>query len=261
MRADILDDDGHGPTVVYLPGIGGTGALMTPCAARLRARFRVIRLHYRPGGADSYAHLTDTALDALAAVEAGPSLLLAESFGGAIALRAALAAPQRVVALALVNSFVRYPRRGQLALTRAASALCPPGALRWLRMRVGARRALGAQERPELTATMAQRPPRFDAAYRARLRLVAELDLRRHLDGVRQPVALFAADRDRVVPSLACAREMLGLLPDADLRVLTGCSHLVLPLAELAWPEWLAALWQRVAASAHRTGGPSAPPG
>ena len=43
--------------------------------------------------------------------EAGPAVVLAESFGGAIALMLALQRPELVRRLVLVNTFAYYPRR------------------------------------------------------------------------------------------------------------------------------------------------------
>ncbi len=255
MRADVLDERGSGPALVYLPGIGGQGWMMEPLAERLRHRFRVLRIHYAAGGEDSYGALARSVGDALDGAQVEDALLLAESFGGGLALRLALdeqagRMPRRVAGLAIVNSFARYPLRMRLRVTRLVGAfLNEERYARW-RATKGAAKLLGPRSDPALVARFRAATPVFDDAYRARLRMIAGLDLRPELPSLDLPVGLFASDRDQIVPSLACARELASLLPDASLEVLPNTSHLVLPLEDLDWPGWLEALQRRAAARA-----------
>lgn len=243
-----MDDAGNGPAVAYLPGIGGTGTMARHCIERLRARgFRVIHFRYRGGGEDCYAHMAQTARAALAAAQPPVPrwLLLAESFGGAVAVEAALAEPERIAGLALVNTFARYPRRAQLWIGRGLGAVAGPRFFQWVRQRARGRGLLGPRVEPALSAELRARKPTFDRAYLARLRMMLQLDLRPRLAELAVPVALFAADQDAVVPSVRCAEEIRARLPAATLRVLPNTGHLVLPLADLAWPEWLTELGRR----------------
>ncbi|NOT31426.1 MAG: hypothetical protein HOP15_13345, partial [Planctomycetes bacterium] len=102
-----------------------------------------------------------------------------------------------------------------------------------------AQRGLFAPRRDEaaLQALLALSGAWFDARYRARLAWIEGLDLRAHLGAVRCPVALFAADHDRVVASVPAAREMAAALSDAELTVLRSAGHVVLPLSEEPWEE------------------------
>ncbi|MCA8966500.1 MAG: alpha/beta fold hydrolase [Planctomycetes bacterium] len=245
MRAELVDDGGAGPPIVFLPGIGGTSAMALHCVQRLRPAFRVLRLRWVGGGDDDYPGLAASVLQVLEANSVGRAVLLAESFGVAVALQTALLAPAQVAGLALVNGFARYPRRGRLRLTRLASGLVGDRFYAWFRRRVGIRKLLGPRWTPELAAALAAKRTSFDAAYRARLRMLQRLDLVPRLGEVICPVALFAADQDRIVPAVPCARQLLAGLPDATLQVVPRAGHLLLPLAELPWPEWLAALWAR----------------
>ena len=47
---------------------------------------------------------------------------------------------------------------------------------------------------------------------------------------MRQPVTLFASGGDRIVDSVRQAREMASALPDAELEILPGRGHVVLPV-------------------------------
>lgn len=101
--------EGRGPTVVFLPGYGSdmTGdkatALAAFCARRGRA---MLRFDYSGHGASGGIFQDGTigmwSADAITAIDRltdGPLVLIGSSMGGWIALLAALARPQRVVAL------------------------------------------------------------------------------------------------------------------------------------------------------------------
>jgi hypothetical protein len=60
-------------------------------------------------------------------------------------------------------------------------------------------------------------------------------------------VALFASGRDRIVDAVRQAREMASVLPDAELEILEGRGHVVLPVAEIDWPARMARLAARAA--------------
>src|SRR5437870_2581539 len=74
----------------------------------------------------SYAELADIATDALLRTTAGrPAVLLAESFGGAVALTLALRRPDLIERLVLVNTFAYFPRRLWLYLANLVGGYFP----------------------------------------------------------------------------------------------------------------------------------------
>jgi pimeloyl-ACP methyl ester carboxylesterase len=240
------------PPLVYLPGIDGTGELLLETAGRLGEHFRLLRLAYDPGGAvpPDYRELADSVAARIAEAGIPRALVLAESFGVAVALALALDDPGRVAGLALVNGFAHFDRRGSLCVSRAVAALAPDAVYSAAR-RLAARPALFAPRRAEreLALFLALSRDAFGPAYRERLALIARLDLRRRLGEIRCPVALFASDCDRVVPAIRAAREMQRGLPDATLEVLPRAGHVVLPLAEEPWVDRLRALAARATAA------------
>lgn len=246
MQAEIVASEGDGPPLVYVPGIDGSGELLLGAAARLARRFRLTRLRYGGDARGDYASLAASVADCIQAAAGGRALVLAESFGVAVALRTALDQPARVAALALVNGFAWFPDRLGLALTRGVFALAPRAWIHAGRARF-VQRGLLAPRRDEqaLQALLRLSGDWFDERYRARLTLIRGLDLRPRLGEVRCPVALFAADQDRVVAAVPAARAMAAVLPDAALTVLPRAGHLVLPLAEEPWVERLEALARR----------------
>jgi pimeloyl-ACP methyl ester carboxylesterase len=148
--------------------------------------------------------------------------------------------------LALVNGFAHYRDRLGLAFTRSVFALAPEAWIHAARARF-VQRGLFEPRRDDaaLRALLALRGDWFDARYRARLALIQRLDLRPRLAEIRCPVALFAADRDRVVAAVPAAREMQTRLHDCELTVIPSAGHVVLPLAAEPWEERLERLARR----------------
>ena len=76
--------------------------------------------------------------------------------------------------------------------------------------------------------------------------MIADVDLRPELPRVRQPVRIFASDRDRVVPALRAARCMAEALPDARIETLENAGHVMLPFEGERWCERLSDLHRLV---------------
>jgi len=243
MEAVTLATAGAGPSLVYLPGIDGSGRLLLGAAARLERRFRLTRLRYTGDTGGSYSSLAASVAAQVAAEAGGRALLLAESFGVALALQTALDHPGCVAGLALVNGFAHFPDRLALAMTRGFFALAPRAWIHAGRARFLQRGLLSPRRDPEaLRGLLGLTGDWFDEGYKARLAWIAELDLRPRLGEIRCPVALWAADHDRIVRSVPAALEIQRRIPGAQLTVLEEAGHVVLPLAEEPWEERLLAL-------------------
>lgn len=246
MHAEVLDTRGSGPELVYVPGIDGSGELLLGLTERLTPHFRLTRLCYRGDTSGDHASLAASVARCLQGLGAPSALVLAESFGVAVALLTALDHPRHVAGLALVNGFARYSNRLGLALTRGVFALAPQA---WIhRGRRGfVQRGLIAPRKDEaaLAGVLALRGDWFDERYRTRLRWIAAVDVRARLGEVRCPVEIYAADQDRVVDSVRAGRELVAGIPAARLTVLPRAGHLVLPLADEPWEERLLALARR----------------
>jgi pimeloyl-ACP methyl ester carboxylesterase len=151
-----------------------------------------------------------------------------------------------VAGLAIVNGFAWYRSRLRLWLARAGLPLLPKPLLAACRARLAPYSLFGSlREEAALRALCSGQPDFVSGGYERRLKMIAGLDLRPRLGEIRQPVALFAGDRDRIVAAVRLAREMQRALPDAELTVIEGGGHLVLPLASLPWEGWLAKLCER----------------
>lgn len=242
MRSVILGDSGNGPLLAFLPGMDGTGELLVGTARRLEERFRLVRFRYedegRAPGAELYVRLAATAAEALEGLGAGPALVLAESFGGGVALQLALDAPERVRGLMLVNTFARYPRRVRARLGGAAVPLVPQWAMRAGRDLLGRQVFFRPRRDAEAEAEFLRRATGFeDAGFAARLRALRHLDLVDRLGEIDVPCRLFASTHDRVVPSTRTMGVLRERLPRAVFEAIPRAGHIVLPLPEEPWLE------------------------
>ncbi len=249
IHAELFADRGSGPPLAYVPGVDGTGELLLDTGTSLEQSFRVLRFRYRLGDRDgcaSYQSLAEEILEALEAKTKEPILLLAESFGGAVALQTALLAPHRIHALAIVNSFAHYPKRMGLAASRFVSPLVGRRLFGFVRQWISPLVLFHPRrEKRALRSFRALTASTFDAGYRERLRMIAGLDLRNRLQEIVPETEFFAADRDLVVPSEKEARRMASQLPNARVRVLERSGHVVLPLEAHPWQSWLVELHER----------------
>lgn len=230
------------PPVVYLPGIDGTGRLLFR-QERLNAGFAVRCVSYPQDDRHTYADLVGLAVRALE--ETGPATVLAESFGGAVALVTALDRPELVRRLVLVNTFARYPRRLFIDIAGAVGPWLPDRPTHPATRPVRGLFFFGAR------ASKADREVWWEQTkdvpmrvYGHRCRLLRDLDLRPRLGAVRAPAVVFVAPRDRVVPAPA-GRLLAKRLPRAKLIELeTGHAALIDPRVDVA--AWLAdeSLWR-----------------
>lgn len=246
MIAKLRSELGTGAPVVYVPGIDGTGAFLMGTEERLGEHFHLFTLRYEAGGEDTYEALARSVVETAAERIEGRFILLSESFGGAVALQAALDHPDKVAGLAVINSFCHYRRRVRIALSRWFGGFMTPKLFGFARRAVVPHGLLGPRRTPELVdAFLRTTLTKFDESYQARLAMIQGLDLRPRLAEIEQPVLLCAAENDRVVDSLPAARVMAAGLPNAELITLPNAGHLVLPLPEEPWVERLQRLAER----------------
>ena len=227
---------GHGTTVVLLHGFGESLIAWRGVFDQLSADADVIALDL-PGsglsdkpatgyGTGALAAVVLAALDSLGVTRA---VLVGHSLGGAVAAACALAAPDRVAALVLVDPavlsapLVLDTARTDRTRDAARSAIAEYEALRshfgsphdpsWLAESDSALAYLPAQDtayRLALTATLRE----FDFGF-----LTPERAAR-----LRQPVLILWGEYDTVVP-IADGRRLAGLLPHARFEMIARSWH------------------------------------
>jgi 3-oxoadipate enol-lactonase len=120
--------------LVLVPGIDGTGKLFYRQIPGLERRFTVTPIRLRDDAQtmdDLVADLHDEI--ARLAADGGPVSLLGESFGGALTLSYAIAHPERVERLVILNSFAHFGSQARLWLGYHLLRATPWGMMRLVR--------------------------------------------------------------------------------------------------------------------------------
>jgi pimeloyl-ACP methyl ester carboxylesterase len=220
---------GTGQPVILVPGMDGTGLLFYRQVPLLARSYRVITYALRDTAATMDALVSDLAriIDTVAPTERR-AIIVGESFGGALALSFALARPEQVSRLVVLNSFPYFAPRLRLRL-----AIMGLGALPWGTMKVVRRLTAFRLHSPhthgqEIRRFMELTAHATRAGYLSRLKLLTRYDLRHRLHELRSPTLFLAADHDHLVPSVVQARFMATRVPGSTLRVLKGHGHICL---------------------------------
>ena len=223
--------------LVLVPGIDGTGQLFYRQIPSLERDFTVTTTRLR----DDAGKMDDLVADLHDQVErvapaGGRVTLLGESFGGALTLSYALAHPERIDRLVILNSFAHFGSPAMLWLGYQLLRATPWGMMHYVRQ-LNARRMHSPQtERDEIRRFHELMRHTTRQGYLSRLNILRDYDIRLHLPSIAAPVLYLAADGDTLVPSVAQARLMSELTPSATMRVLEGHGHscLIAPDMDLA---------------------------
>ena len=226
---------------MLVPGIDGTGLLFYKQVPRLERRYAVTIVRLRDEVRAMGELVSDLHQSVLAASD-GPVTLLGESFGGALALSYALAHPERIGKLVILNSFAHFGSPARLWLGYHLLRATPWGMMRLVRQLNGRRMHSPGTDTEEIRRFLQLMQATTREGYLSRLHILRDYDLREQLASLQAPVLYLAADRDVVVPSVDQARLMASLTPRASLRVLEGHGHscLIAPDLDLAaiLDEW-----------------------
>jgi len=186
-----------------------------------------------------------------------PAVVLGESFGGAVALSCALARPDLVAGLVIVNSFPRFlPQlRLRLAIAALRALPFPWQAMSLVRRFTAFRLHSSYTHRREIRRFLELTAATTRRGYLARLKILRQYDVRDRLSGIRLPTLFLASDRDHLVPAVAQARYMAERVSGASLRVLTGHGHICLIAPNIDLDQILRD-WPGRAGFSPRAGGP-----
>lgn len=227
---------GDGPAVVLIHGFGLDMRMWDPQVGPLADRFRVVRYDCRGFGASGpfdpavpYTHAGDL-VALLDHLDIGEAVLAGLSFGGRVALQAALADPARVRGLALLDAVldgVPWDPESARALDEVVWRVQEAGVLAgreaWLAHPLFA----AARERPDLAAALAAMvagyPGQHWLGQDPHRETRPPIDV---LEGICVSALVAVGERD--VPGF---REMSAVLarriPGAAYRVVAGAGHMV----------------------------------
>lgn len=220
---------GDGRPLVLVSGMDGTGQLFYTQVPKLASAFRVVTYALR----DSATDMDTLVGDLLAVIErtwpdGEPVILLGESFGGALSLSFALAHPERVAGLVVLNSFPAFLPQVRLRLARVALRALPWGMMALVRRATAFRMHSRHTTRDELRRFLELMRATTREGYLNRLAVLMRYDVREQLSRLRVPTLFLAADCDHLVPSVEQARYMARRVPGATMRVLEGHGHICL---------------------------------
>jgi pimeloyl-ACP methyl ester carboxylesterase len=236
--------------LVLVPGLDGTGLLFYRQVPKLSTRFAVTVHRLRDDAARLDELVADLdAIVARATAVGGRVTLVGESFGGALSLTYALAHPDRVERLVILNSFPYFAPQARLWLGYHLLRATPWGVMPMVRRLTAWRMHSPHTGSDELQRFHELMRATTRKGYLSRLRMLREYDVRDRLPGLTPPALFLAADRDHLVPSVQQATLMASLAPHATLRILKGHGHtcLIAPDLELAdlIDDWTAGTAER----------------
>jgi len=220
------------PTVVLLHGLGSSSSDWPEQHAALADRYGVVAVDLPGHGRSELApgvtieHMAKSVDALLAHVDGAPVHLVGLSLGACVALRMAIAAPERVRSLTLVNPFARVRASGpgdvaRLLVRLALLATAPPRALA---AHVARRLFPWPEQRALYDAAVASLTATPRRAYVTAMRALARFDARGQVAAIRRPTLIVAGDRDTSVP-LAAKTELAAAIPGAQLLIVPASGH------------------------------------
>lgn len=233
-------------TIILVPGLDGTALLFYRQVPLLAKQFNVVAF---PLPNESDRTMDDLVLELRTLIdEIAPrgAILCGESFGGALSLSTALAHPDVVRGLVIINSFSRVPQRAKLRIAPTALKLVPWGAMPLVR-RFTEHRLHSPHALPEDLAEFRERSKQIGReGYIRRLEILRHYDVRDALHRIEAPTLFLAGDLDQLIPSVKEAEFMSARVPNAEMQVLEGYGHICLINHDLDLLDYVGPWWQKV---------------
>jgi 3-oxoadipate enol-lactonase len=223
---------GEGPPLVLFHSLLADSSSFDPIAELLVARHQVVVLNLPgfgssdlvEGGLEGVADILGSALRAMA-LDRLP-IFIGNGYGGFVALLVAIRHPGIAARLVLADCGAAFSEPGRAAFRNMSTAAAQGGLAAVAD--VAMRRLFSPQFQTEHPALIAERRERFLAVdpqtFHNACAALAELDLRDRLSSVTVPVLVLVGEHDEATPPVM-SEELASMLPDARLRVISGCAH------------------------------------
>lgn len=218
----------RGPALIFVHGVGSTGAIWDPQLAAFSNDFRCAALELRGNGTlpdpdPSLITRESFAADVLAVADAlgfATFTLVGCSLGGIVAFELWKRVPQRLDAMVIVGGFARYPDGDRYARTICAS-LDGATDMRGFAEARAARLGLPPERFRETVEQMACKSV---ACYRASTMATWTGDYRRLLSTIDVPVLVMHGERDAVAPA-ALSEEIFRAIAGGQLVAVDNAGH------------------------------------
>jgi pimeloyl-ACP methyl ester carboxylesterase len=237
-QADLFHEEkGHGEPLLFLNGLSGDHLYWRSQLRAFGKHYRCLAVDNRDVGQSSYAtapyqtrDLTVDLIEWMDRLSLPPVHVVGLSMGGMIAQELALAVPQRIKSLVLVDTLAwaddwfRGTLRAFELIRRqvADTAEFFEAILPWW---VSHRFFEGSDRVSWLRMLLRQNPyPQSLEGFLRQLGALAGHDARQRLPGIDCPVLVLAGEDDCVAP-LRYSRQLAELIPHAQLVVLPGVGH------------------------------------
>ncbi len=217
---------GNGPLLIYIPGLDGTGQLFFRQIPSLSSDYSVVTFALRQDPPFDYSDMMQDILEILDQENSEKALFVAESFGSTIGLHFALRYPGRVEQMILVNAFPYFRRRfllhlGSVLLPLAFYPVIQAVRKSLLKPLLKREHVQEADMNTMFKFSLTQNP----AAYRQRMKLIRQLDIRQQLSAIAVPITFVAGGKDKLVPSVREAEFMSAKIPGSRIVVLEDHGH------------------------------------
>ncbi|MFN9175991.1 MAG: alpha/beta fold hydrolase [Synechocystis sp.] len=228
----------HRPTLLYLPGMDGTGQLFYRQQVGLSEHFNLLALGLGavtlPRDWTAIAKQINLLLSQKKQDKA--LYLCGESFGGCLALAYASQFPSQITKLILINPATAFGRRPWLQLGIPLNRWLPElfqsvTTLTGLPFLAAIER-LHPGDRRQLLNAMRSLPPAIVAERLALLQSFSESDI--DLSQIEKPSLIVASQRDRLLPSVEEAYRLQSKLTEAAVHILPHSGHACLLETELS---------------------------
>lgn len=226
-------EQGQGPPLLLLHGVGGTHEMWLPLIPELARSYRVIAGDHRghgrsakPGGTYTVRLFTDDWAQAMDALGIERAHLLGLSMGGAIAMRMAVEHPSRVRSLILVDTWA-YPHPDFVAMLRKRLQALGAGDLEAYaeaaipQVHSPAFIAANPRAMDEYRARVAQLDP---ASARAAIQACIDHDMQGACARIKAPTLVLVGSLDTLTPPYHSEYLARGI-PGATLSVIEGSGH------------------------------------
>jgi 3-oxoadipate enol-lactonase len=229
MTRYVIEGPEDAPVLLFASSLGTTHEMWEPQAEALKREYRVLRYDHRghggspvPPGPYSIDDLAGDALALLDDLAIERATFVGISIGGAVAITAALRAPQRFERLVLCSTAGRFPppeqwhERAATVRAEGVEAVADAALERWLTPEAP------AELRERLRAMLLSTPRE---GYAACCEALAGYDARGRLGELTMPVLAIAGADDPTTPPEAL-QAIVDAVPDGRLHVIDRARHI-----------------------------------